>query len=157
MATYLSPKSAIDAVLSGLRALDSGPLQSVTAGGGVIYRKGPQRSVKLSGTETAVIFVALAEMPEGEQSAGSGNNWRHEWDIKVLACVPDDGTEACEDLRLDIIDALLQFAHDNRDLAGAARVVRVGKCRCLIGELFADDKQVYRMADITLTYKTLKS
>lgn len=159
MATYVPPKDVIDGLLDALRALSTGVLACPAKGGTCVYRKGPQRSVALAGTETAVVFVALAEMSSGEQSAGSANNWTHEWDVKLLCCVPDDETdpEGSEDARLDLIDAVLDFVHDNRTLAGAARVVRVGNVKCLIGELFANDPQVFRMADITLTYRTAKS
>lgn len=150
---YQTPKTVLDAVLASLRAWPTAPLA------GCVFRKGPQHSVALAGTETGIVIVGLESLAGGEVSAGSGNNWWHEWTLALTAMVLDNeaAPETAEDNRLDLIEELGHWMHDTRTLSGGAKVGHIASCTLWAGTFFADTQQVFRGADLTITYKTLRS
>lgn len=152
---YVTPKAILNEYLAQLRAWTTEPLKSC------VFRKGPQRVIKLAGTETGFCIVALRELVGGEDSAGSGNNWWHNWQFAVLLAVPDDeeDPEASEDARLDLIEQFGQFQHQiaARTLFGGAKVGRISSCTLGIGAYFENTTQVFRYAEITVDYRTLRS
>jgi len=150
---YVTPKTIIDDYLTALRAWTGEPLASC------VFRKGPQRTLRLSDSEETICIVALHSLEGGEQSAGSGNNWWHNWNFAVLLMVKDDeeDPEASEDARLDLIEQFGQFQQQLtvRTLDGA-KVGHITECTLGIGEYFENTTQVFRYAEIVVTYKTLK-
>ncbi len=149
---YVTPKDFVDAFLTALRA-DTGTMLSTA-----IFRKGPQRALRLAGTETAIVFVAVSGMEGGEQSAGSGNNWWHEWRLECTLMVPDDEAdpEGAEDARLDLLDEFGEFLHANRTIGGA-KVGHMSSAELQFGTLFENTTQVFRAARVVVTYRTLRS
>lgn len=154
---YLTPKAALNAYLVALRA-HTWPAALTP----IVFRKGPQRALKLDGTEKAICIIALEKLEGGEVSAGAGNHWWHNWGFKVVLLVPDDedAPEASEDARLDLIDEFAACLHANRTLTDGTAEAKVGKvdaCELSIGTLFENTQQVFRAATITTSYKTLKA
>jgi hypothetical protein len=161
VSTYVPVKTILNTFLTNLRAWDGEtaeddgePLASC------VFRKGPQYALNLGSAECACV-VALRELIGGEQSAGSGNNFWHSWSFAVVLAVPDDETapETTEDLRLDLIDEFLAFMADidTRTMFGGAKWGVVSGCTLGMGKVFAADDTIYRYADITVEYRSLRS
>ena len=150
---YTTPKDVLTAFLTLLRAWPTEPLKSA------VFRKGPQHSVSLTGAETALVMVGLANLEGGERSAGVGNNWWHNWNIAVILLVPDDEAdpEGTEDTRLDLIEEFGKFLHANRSVGGTTLVGEMTACELFAEQFFANTKQVFRGAHITVQYRTLRS
>jgi len=151
---YVTPKTILTNYLTALRAWAGAPLAAC------VFRKGPQRTLTLSAAQDTICIVALRALEGGEESAGSGNNWWHNWSFAVLLMVKDDpeDPEASEDARLDLIEQFGQCQHQMsmRTMAGA-KVGHISSCTLGIGEYFENSTQVFRYAEIVVTYKTLRS
>jgi len=151
---YVTPKAILNNYLAALRAWEGEPLASC------IFRKGPQRTVNTTAVEDTICVVALKSLEGGEVSAGSGNNWWHDWAFAVLLMVKDDEAHpgTSEDTRLDLIEQFGQCQQQMsvRTLDGA-KVGKITACNLGIGEYFENSTQVFRYAEIVVTYKTLRS
>ena len=151
---YVTPKTILNNYLAALRAWEGEPLASC------VFRKGPQRTIRMSAAQDTICIVALRALEGGEVSAGSGNNWWHDWSFAVLLMVKDDETdpEASEDTRLDLIEQFGQCQHQMavRTMEGA-KVGHITACTLGIGQYFENTTQVFRYAEIVVTYKTLRS
>jgi hypothetical protein len=152
VSTYVAPKTIIDTFVERLRAHTGEPLASCT------FRKGPQVALNM-GTAPCACIVALQRLEGGEESRGSGNNWMHTWRIAVWLGTPDSETspEAAEDRRLDLIDEFGEFMMHGRTLFGGAKVGRIASCDLGMGQYFAADDTVYRYAECTVEYQTIRS
>ena len=153
MAVYATPKEIVDGLLTLLRAYS----WSAT----LVWRKGPQRAFRLAADEEAIGFVRLTGSPQGEQSAGSGNHWWQWWSVVVQILVPDDlaDPDAVEDLMLDLMADLHDCLHtiEARTLLGGAKVGSVQSVTCGIGPYVEGDKQNFRWAEWTLSWRTLRA
>jgi len=152
--TYVPPKTVLDTFVDALRDWEGEPLASC------VFRKGPQYGLKLGNAPCGCV-VALRRMVGGEEAAGAGNNFRNSWEFAVLLLVPDDTAdpEAAEDLRLDLIDEFGAFmAHiDQRSMFGGAKVARITNCEPGFGQYFENDDTIYRYAEVSVEYRTLRS
>lgn len=153
--SYVAPKTVLNTFLTNLRAWTGEPLASC------VFRKGPQYGLKLTSAQTCACIVALRELVGGEESAGSGNNFYHSWAFAVVLLVRDDNTapETIEDLRLDLIEQFGQFMADidTRSMFGGAKRGHISSCRLGMGQYFPNDDTIYRYAEITVEYRTLRS
>ena len=152
------PKAILNEFLAALRSNGTGYLiPEGTGSGHCVYRKGPQRAIALSGSETAIVFV-MFETFDGESSAGSGNNWWQNWGIKVALLIPDDpaSPEDCEDSRLDILEDFCAFVHAHRTLYGNTKVGHITAGKFEFVMFSADSPQVFRAVEVTVQYKTLR-
>jgi len=154
MSTSVPVKTILNTFLSRARAWTVDPLASC------VFRKGPQFALNL-GTADCACIIALRDLAGGEQSAGSGNHFWHTWAFAVVLAVPDDETdpEAAEDMRLDLIDEFLSFMADidTRTMFGGAKWGVVSGCSLGMGKVFTADDTIYRYADMTVEYRSLRS
>ncbi len=150
---YQSPKDVLDMFLAGLRGWAGEPLASC------VFRKGAQRSLRLTAAQESACIVELQGLADGEQSAGSGNMWWNFWEFRVRLLVVDDeeNPEASEDTRMDLLEQFGLFMHDNRTLVAGAKVGHISEARLVFGQFDADPAQVYRVAETVVTYRTLRS
>lgn len=150
---YIPPKTVITTMMTSLRAWPDEPLASC------VFRRGPQRALKTTIAQKCACIIELAGMPDGEQSKGSGNNWWHNWAIKVLLMVKDDEAdpEGAEDMRLDLLEEFLQWLQSNRSLLDNAKVGKVTGLDLGLLAFAENERQVWRYADVTLDYRTLRS
>lgn len=148
---YVSAAEFRSAFLVALRAWTVEPLA------GAVFRKGPLRSVRLAGTEPALVIMSWQGLPGGEQSMGSGNNWRHEEEFELLLAVPDDedDPETSDDTLLALWEEFKDFMQANRSIAGT-RVCRIKAAPVFIGQLFENTAQVFRMIPCAISYQTAK-
>jgi hypothetical protein len=157
---YKNPKDILNAFMAALRA-DTGTVLAACT-----KRKGPQHTVRLATGATAangvqdvgVVFVALDNLQGGETPAGSGNTWWHVWTFAVNLAVPDDESdpETAEDLRLDLLSDFMEFMHSNR-CCFAAMTGHIASAKCVLMSMSAEDQQVWRGVEVTVTYKALRS
>lgn len=149
---YKNPKDILDAFMVALRA-DTG-----TVLGACTKRKGQQHTVRLATGEVGAVIVTLDRLAGGEQSAGSGNHWWHNWTFAVDLAVPDDETnpEAAEDLRLDLLSDFMEFMQANRCMF-AAMTGHVTEAKCVLMSLSSEDQQVWRGVELQVNYKSLRS
>ena len=149
---YVTAKELIDAYLTALRAWAVEPLASC------VFRRGPQRTISMSAAQDTIGIVAFQGLDE--ESAGSSNKWWTNPRLAVLLMVKDDeeDPDASEDTRLDLIEQFGQFQNQMtvRTLDGA-KVGHITACTFGIGEYFENTTQVFRYAEIVVTYKTLRS
>ena len=145
---YVTPKSFINDLIALIRAWAVEPLASA------VVRKGPQRGIRLAAGQTCAVFVRLDELAGGEMAAGSNNRWWNEWTVVVVLCVVDDETEACEDMRLDLIEEFGVLLHANRHI-GAAKVLHASAAKAVQVEML-EPHQLFRGAEITVQYRTLR-
>lgn len=154
MSAYVAPKTVLNNFLAAIRAWEGEPLASC------VFRKGPQYGLKLGNAPCGCV-VALRRMAGGEEAVGAGNNFRNSWEFAVLLLVPDDTAdpEAAEDLRLDLVDEFGAFmAHiDQRSMFGGAKVARITNCELGFGQYFPNDDTIYRYAEVSVEYRTLRS
>ena len=155
---YTSCLTIIDDFLTALRAwavTTTGPL------GDAAIRKGPLQTLKLktSTGQNCAVVVQLEMLDGGEQQAGSGNHWWHTWQLKVLLLVPDDDEhpDTAEDLRCQLLDDFMEFIHSDRCLSAGAKTGKVGAAEFLLGSLAAEDAQVWRTVETSVSYKALRS
>ncbi len=139
------------ALLAGLRAWTTEPLKSA------VCRVGPLRSVRLAGTEPALVIVSFTGLEGGERSAGSGNNWYQEPSFEVLLAVPDDedDPETADSTLLALLKEWCLFLQANRSLAGT-RVVHMQAAPVFVGALFENSSQVFRLIPVDLRYQTVR-
>lgn len=154
----IKPADLLDAFLAALRAT------TITTLSDVVWRRGPQRAVRLAGGETALGIVAFAGLVDGETAAGSSNHWLQPLGLQVLVLVPDDETDpgASETTRLALAEGLLAFMQplDIRSLqttSGTAKSGRFARMTAGIGPYFEDTKQVFRWVEALVEYKCLRS
>lgn len=147
------PKTIVDDYLAALRASTETYLSQL------VFRKGPQHTVKLPVDKVGVGFVRLEGMPGGEQGAGSGNVWRHPWSLRTILAIPDDisDPEGCEDLRLDILGDFLEFIQDTRCVSEHVKTGRLVQCDLVLAPLAAEQEQVWRCIDAIITYSARRS
>jgi len=149
---YVTPQELIDAYLVAIRAWEGEPLASC------VFRRGPQRTLSMSAAQETIGIVAFRALDE--ESAGSSNKWWTNQSLAVLLMVKDDEAdpEASEDTRLNLIEEFGQFQQQLtvRTLDGA-KVGHITSCTLGIGEYFENTTQVFRYAEIVVTYKTLRS
>lgn len=151
MMSAVKPKDFRTALLAGLRAWTTEPLKSA------VCRVGPLYSVRLAGTETALVIVSFTGLEGGERSAGSGNNWRLEPSFEVILAVPDDeqDPETADDTLLSLLEEWSLFLQANRSLAGT-RVVHMTAAPVLVGPLCENTTQIFRFIPVDLRYQTLR-
>jgi hypothetical protein len=149
--SYVKPADFRAALLAALRAWTVEPLKSA------VFRIGPCRSVRLAGTEDALVIVSFMGLEGGERSAGSGNNWFHNPAFEVLLAVPDDedDPETTDTNLLALLDEFGSCIHANRSIA-SCRVVHFVAAPVLILPLFENTQQVFRAIPVDLRYQTLK-
>jgi hypothetical protein len=149
--SYVKPADFRAALLAVLRAWTVEPLKSA------VFRVGPVRSVRLAGTEPALVIVSFTGLEGGERSAGSGNNWFINPSFEVLLAVPDDedDPETTDTNLLALLDEFGSCIHANRSIA-SCRVVHFTSAPVFIGALFENVTQVFRMVPVDLRYQTLK-
>ena len=145
---YVAPKDFINALIMLIRAWGTEPLASA------VVRKGTTRSIRLASGQKCFVMVELDQMPEGEAAAGSNNRWWNEWTCAVKLGVVDDETEACEDMRLDLIEEFSQLLHANRTIGGA-KVIRASAAAAREYQML-EPKELFRGAEITVQYRTLR-
>lgn len=154
MSVYVSPKTILNTFLTKLRACETDPLTDC------VFRKGPQVGLNLGAAPSGCI-VALRRLADGEQSTGSGNHWWHSWELAVWLGAPDSETapETAEDLRLDLIDAFTTFMNEieTRTMFEGAKIGRITTCELGMGQYFPADDTIYRYAELTVQYRTLRS
>lgn len=147
------PKDIINAFIAALRANTGTHLSNS------LFRKGPGHAIDLRG-KAHCVFVALVGMPDGEQSAGIGNQWWHNWALGLTLCTPDSETdrEAAEDSRLDLLGDFLDFIHSEaRCVFGTAKVGRIRSAVYSIEAFPGREQQVWLMDRIVVTYRSLRS
>jgi hypothetical protein len=155
---YASCLAIIDEFITALRTYSgtsSGTLHTAA------IRKGPLHTLKLktaTGQNCAVI-VQLENLEGGEQGAGSGNHWWHVWALKVLLMVPDDeeAPDTAEDLRCTLLDDFMAFIQEHRCNTAGVKTGKVSAAEFILGSLAAEDQQVWRSVELTVTYKALRS
>lgn len=153
---YTSCKDILDNFIDALRTYAStstGALKDSTV------RKGPLFTLKLGSHKSAVI-VSLQTIEGGEQAAGTGNHWWHEWVLKVDLLVPDANGSTLtvtsqEDLRCDLLDDFMEFIHTTRCLITGVKTGRVTSAEFGIASLSEEDQQVFREVDLRVNYKAL--
>jgi len=150
---YVPVKEVVDDLMELMRAWEGFTEASV------VFRKGPVRALRTSETPRPVIILTCLGLPAGEEGAGIGNHWWHNWQLQVSLLVPDDidDPEGAEDLRYDLLEEFMDFVHENRTLLTSYKVGRVASVEFLFSTLTDDGQQVYRACRIVLGYKTLKA
>jgi hypothetical protein len=144
---YVKPLDVMDGFLAALRAWTGEPLASAT------FRKGPQHAATF-GNAPALVLVGFKSL--GEPGGGIGNNWWTECVIAVTILVPDSAT--AEDTRFDIVEEFGKFVLANRNLGTVGvQAGHILSCDFFAEPFFADVEQVFRGADFTVAYKTLRS
>jgi len=149
--SYVKPATFRAALMAAMRAWTVEPLKSA------IFRVGPVQSVRLDGTEDALVIVSFTGLEGGERSAGSGNNWFHNPGFEVLLAVPDDedDPETADTNLLALLDEFGLCIHANRSIA-SCRVVHFVAAPVFIGCLFENSTQVFRLIPVDLRYQTLR-
>ena len=153
---YTSCKDILDNFIDAIRTYattSTGALKDATV------RKGPLFTLKLGSHKSAVI-VSLQTLEGGEQAAGSGNHWWHEWVLKVDLLVPDANGSTLtvtgqEDLRCDLLDDFMEFVHETRCLITGVKTGRVTSVEFAIASLSEEDQQVFRSVELRVNYKAL--
>ena len=153
--TYVPPKTVLDTFVDALRDWEGEPLASC------VFRRGPQYGIKLTAAQPCACIVAVRRMVGGEEAAGSGNNFRHTWELAVLLLVRDDpdDPEGAEDMRLDLVEEFGQFMAlmDTRTMFDGAKIGRISMCEFGFGQYFENDDTIYRYAEVSVEYRTLRS
>ena len=154
---YTSCKDILDTFIDALRTYAStsaGALKDATV------RKGPLFTLKLGANHKSAVIVSLQTIEGGEQAAGSGNHWWHEWVLKVDLLVPDANGSTLtvtsqEDLRCDLLDDFMEFIHATRCLITGVKTGRVTSAEFGISALSEEDQQVFRTVELRVNYKAL--
>lgn len=154
---YTSCKDIIDNFIDAIRTYAStstGALKDATV------RKGPLFTLKLGASHKSAVIVSLQTLEGGEQAAGAGNHWWHDWVLKVDLLVPDaNGRDLTvtgqEDLRCDLLDDFMQFIHETRCLITGVKTGRVSSAEFYIASLSEEDQQVFRSVELRVNYKAL--
>ena len=151
---YTSCKAIIDEFLADIRAYattSSGELHTSSV------RKGPIHTLRLGSGITCGVVVSLEGLDGGEQSAGTGNHWWHDWTLNVLLIVPDNESDpgAAEDIRCELLDDFMAFVHSDRCLVGGVKKGFVSGATFSMASLSAEEQQVWRAVECKVTYKAL--
>jgi hypothetical protein len=154
---YTSCKDILDNFIDAIRTYantSTGALKDATV------RKGPIFTLKLGAAHKSAVIVSLQTLEGGEQAAGSGNHWWHDWVLKVDLLVPDaNGRELTvtgqEGLRCDLLDDFMEFIHETRCLVPGVKTGRVSGAEFGIAALSEEDQQVFRSVELRVNYKAL--
>lgn len=147
----LEPGDFRAALFAAMRAWDGEPLKSA------VFRVGPVRSVRLTGSEPALVIVSFMGLEGGERSAGSGNHWFQNPAFEVLLAVPDDeeDPETTDTNLLALLKEWCLLLQTIRSLGGA-RVVHMRAAPVLVLPLFENSTQIFRAIPVDLQYQTMR-
>lgn len=148
---YVTAQTVVDGLIAALTAWTGEPLASA------VMRRGPQHGATLGGA-SALVLVGMRRL--SEPGGGIGNHWWTECEIAVSILVPDDPEDpkAAEDLRFELVEEFGKFMQANRNLGTVGvQAGHIVSCDFFAEAFLGDTEQVFRGADFTVAYKTLRS